>query len=330
MKFVVYGAGGVGGVIGGRLHLAGYHTTLIARGEHGASLQQNGLRLITPESNDLLSLDVVEHPRELHLDEHTVILLCVKSQHTRTALQDLSLCPGSERVAVVCVQNGVANETEALRFFEHVYGCVVNLPAMFLKPGEVVGYASGAAGILDIGRVPHCADPRPQQIASALSGAGFSAVADPNIMRWKYAKLLLNLLNVLQACLHDYEQCMAIRRLVRSEALACFAAANIDCATKQEVQARGTSADGVPLVLMAEVPGYARTAGSSWQSLARGTGDIETEYLNGEICKLGRQHAVPTPANTACVYMARQTIMQGLGANHFSTAELERRIRQLT
>ncbi len=33
-KYVVYGAGAVGGVIGGHLALAGHQTTLIARGEH--------------------------------------------------------------------------------------------------------------------------------------------------------------------------------------------------------------------------------------------------------------------------------------------------------
>ena len=34
MRYVVYGAGAVGGVIGGHLHLAGLPTTLVARGDH--------------------------------------------------------------------------------------------------------------------------------------------------------------------------------------------------------------------------------------------------------------------------------------------------------
>ena len=45
------------------------------------------------------------------------------------------------------------------------------------------------------------------------------------------------------------------------------------------------------------MPGRPRSGGSSWQSLERGTGAIETDYLNGEIVWLGRQHAVDTPAN---------------------------------
>ena len=37
--------------------------------------------------------------------------------------------------------------------------------------------------------------------------------------------------------------------------------------------------------------------GSTWQSLQRGVGAVETDYLTGEIVLLGRLHGVPTPAN---------------------------------
>ena len=38
---------------------------------------------------------------------------------------------------------------------------------------------------------------------------------------------------------------------------------------------------------------------SGWQSVMRGTGSIEADYLNGEIVLLGRLHGVPTPYNEA-------------------------------
>ncbi len=40
-----------------------------------------------------------------------------------------------------------------------------------------------------------------------------------------------------------------------------------------------------------------RGGGSTWQSLRRRTGDVETDYFNGEISMLGRRLGVPTPAN---------------------------------
>jgi 2-dehydropantoate 2-reductase len=46
-----------------------------------------------------------------------------------------------------------------------------------------------------------------------------------------------------------------------------------------------------------EIDGTPRGGGSSWQSLNRGTGTIEADYLNGEIALLGRLHGVPTPLN---------------------------------
>ena len=43
MKYLVIGAGGTGGCIGGFLAKAGKDVTLIARGEHLAQMRQHGL-----------------------------------------------------------------------------------------------------------------------------------------------------------------------------------------------------------------------------------------------------------------------------------------------
>ena len=59
------------------------------------------------------------------------------------------------------------------------------------------------------------------------------------------------------------------------------------------------------------VNGEYRGGGSSWQSLARGTGSIETDYLNGEIVLLGRMHGVPTPANTLMQRVANEQARLG-------------------
>jgi 2-dehydropantoate 2-reductase len=125
-----------------------------------------------------------------------------------------------------------------------------------------------------------------------LTRAGFSARPDPAVMRQKYAKLLMNLNNALQAATDMAEGSADIARALRDEALACYAAAGIASASADEVKAR--RADGVRYV---NIEGHSRHGGSTWQSLARGTGDVETDYLNGEIVLLGRRHAVPTPVN---------------------------------
>ena len=320
MHYVIYGAGGIGGVIGARLHQAGIRSTLIARGEHAQVMAQQGLRLIAPQEDVRLQIPTVTHPRDIQFDEHTVVLLCMKSQHTHAALEDLVKATSVD-VPVVCVQNGVANESLALRYFPRVYATLVNLPAVFIHPGEVITHARGQGGILDTGCYPSGTDATAEQITTDLSQANFSARPDPLIMRQKYAKLLMNLFNVLQAGLTDMADSGALRRKIREEALSVYAAAGIDCQTKEETAAR---LQGV--YEMADIPGYERVAGSSWQSMQRGTGDIETEYLNGEISWLGRMYGVATPANDACVKLGRELIRRGEGPGLMSVAEFEQLI----
>jgi 2-dehydropantoate 2-reductase len=55
-----------------------------------------------------------------------------------------------------------------------------------------------------------------------------------------------------------------------------------------------------------EIDGRARAGSSTWQSLARGTGALETDYLNGEIVLQGRLHGVPTPLNERLCELAAE------------------------
>ena len=45
MRFIVYGAGAIGAVIGAGLQQAGYEVVLIARGAHAQALRERGLRV---------------------------------------------------------------------------------------------------------------------------------------------------------------------------------------------------------------------------------------------------------------------------------------------
>ena len=54
------------------------------------------------------------------------------------------------------------------------------------------------------------------------------------------------------------------------------------------------------------MPEGMRNHGSSWQSLMRRQGSIETDYLNGEIVFLGRKHGIPTPFNAVLQRVANE------------------------
>jgi 2-dehydropantoate 2-reductase len=71
------------------------------------------------------------------------------------------------------------------------------------------------------------------------------------------------------------------------------------------------------------VPGVERQGGSTAQSLARGAGSVETDYLNGEIVLLGRLHGVPVPANAFFVELGARMASRGLTPGAVSLAEIE-------
>ena len=307
MRYIVIGAGGVGGTIGGRLAQAGHEVVLVARGAHLDALRaQGGLRLATPEGTSVVGVPAVSGPDEVELTSDDVLLLATKTQDAESALAGWAWQPvkggtvAAEDLPVVCAQNGVASERLALRRFRDVYGMCVWLPATHLEPGAVEAQGAPLSGLLHVGRYPSGTGKTIERIGADLAGSRFLAPVVPDIMRWKYGKLLANLANAIEAVcgLGDNSE---LRRRVRDEGKAVLAAAGIAYASNEE-NAR-FRADQVQIV---KINGAERGGGSSWQSLTRGTGSIEADYLNGEIVLLGRELGVPAPVNEVLQRLANQ------------------------
>jgi 2-dehydropantoate 2-reductase len=292
-RVVVYGAGAIGGVIGSRLFTSGRDVVLIARGAHREAIARDGLRIESPAGARVERIPVVGAPSEIAWGGDELVLLTMKGQDTESALDALeAAAPPS--IALACAQNGVENERLALRRFATVYSIVVQLPATHLQPGLVVEHSAPVPGSLDLGRYPGGVDEGAEELAAMLRGAGFSAEAFADISRWKYAKLLRNLNNSVQALFGTVDGAPEIRDRALAEALAALDAAGIEAVGDEEYDARHDR-----LITLGRVPGHPHTGGSSWQSLARGSGSIESNQLNGEIVLLGRLHGVPTPVNEA-------------------------------
>jgi 2-dehydropantoate 2-reductase len=306
-RYIVYGAGAIGATIGAKLHQSGRRVALIARGEHLERLRADGLQLLAPDADAQLQIPAYESPAAADAQPGDVVVLAMKSQDTKQALEELVAVDRSEQLVVVCAQNGVENERVALRLFAHVYGMFVYLAAEHVRPGVVSAFSAPCVGVLDLGRVPRGADRAAEQISCDLNDAGFSSRAAPEIVPWKYAKLLSNLANAIGAILGpDAEEEDLVER-ARHEALLCYEAAGIAFVDRHEVNER----TAVVSALRA-VHGHEHSGSSSVQSLQRGTGAIETDYLNGEIVLLGRAHGVATPVNTALTHVARRMARDGL------------------
>jgi 2-dehydropantoate 2-reductase len=301
MRFVVFGAGAIGGVVSGRLLQHGHEVGLIARGEHGRAIAASGLRVESPDGSITLRPPcVVDWPGEIDWRPDDIVLLAMKSQDTTGAVSDLALCAPAS-VPVVCLQNGVNNERAVLRRFPNVYGVTVMCPAGHLEPGTVVAYSSPITALLDIGRYPAGQDETAAAISEAFNASTMDSVVRSDIMRWKYAKLLMNLSNAVDALCGPEARGGALGRVIREEGIAVLRAAGIDFASEEEDRQRRGN-----LLQIGDVPGHPRVGSSSRQSLARSTGSIETDYLNGEIVLLGRLTGVSTPANERLQRLANQ------------------------
>ena len=323
MRIVVLGAGGIGGTIGARLHQSGHDVALVARGAHGQAIRERGLTFATPQERVTLRIPVYADPAAVTWTADDVVVLAVKSQDTESAVRALVAAAGPA-TPVVAAQNGVANERTLARWFDHVHGLCVMMPTEHLEPGVVVAHSAAATGILDLGRFPSGADDVDEALAAALRASRCESVARPDIMRWKYRKLLNNLGNSVQALCGtglDSDDALTALDLLTAEAERAFVAAGIDPVTEAEDDTR--RGDHLRLE---PVAGATRGGGSTWQSLARGSG-VETDYLNGEIALLGRLHGVPTPANARIQTLMADTAARGTGPSTMTPTQLLSELR---
>ncbi|WP_234027770.1 ketopantoate reductase family protein [Pseudonocardia dioxanivorans] len=306
MRYVIVGAGAIGGTVGGLLHQAGNDVVLVARGAHLDALRRDGLTLDRPSGTTTLRVPVAGTLAEAGLrdgDDPDLLVVATKLQDAEPVLdQARELAPG---VGVLCAQNGVAGERMARARFETVVAMVVILMADHLEPGVVAAYMEPHPGVLDVGGYPE-GDPAAAtlagRVAADLVAAGFSAQARADIMRWKYRKLLSNLGNAAEAACGSDDPALAdLSGAARVEGVRALAVAGIDVATDEEDRARRNGR-----VAAGTIAGRTRGGGSSWQSLRRGTGSIEASYLNGEIIALGERHGVATPVNSLLLRVAEE------------------------
>lgn len=314
MRYVVYGAGAVGGVIGGSLHRSGASVTLVARGAHLEAIRRDGLVLDAGDGRHRIDAPATDTAAEVAWTDDTVVVLAVKSHQAATALDDLRRhAPAG--VAVMCATNGVATEVAALRRFARTYGMCVMLPATHLEPGVVVASCHPTPAILDVGRFPYGTDEVTASVSADLRAAGIDSLERDDVMARKRRKLVLNLGNGVDASFAPGPAADELAALAQAEGEQVLAATGASLVSAEEDgERRGT--------VLQRRPGVERGGGSTWQSLRRATGDSEIDYLAGEIVLQGRLLGIPTPVNEAVVAATRHLARTGGQPRSLDAAEV--------
>jgi len=304
VRFVVIGPGAVGGTLAVRLVASGRDVTVIARGEHLTAIQAKGLELRDPGGARVVRVKALDDPGAVDWSSEDIALLAVKSQDTAAVLRRLAEVAPVE-LPLVCVQNGVTNEPEALRYFSHIYGAVVMCPTVHLRPGVVAAHSHPVPGILDVGRFPCGIDATTVAVAEGFEEAGFVSQPIDDLARWKWAKLVTNLGNAIEALCGPAARSGRLGSMVTAEGYAVLAAAGIDHASADEDRQRRSN-----IMSLHPVDGEHRPGGSTWQSVSRGTA-TETDLLNGEIVRLARLHGMRAPLNELLQRLVREFGLTG-------------------
>lgn len=145
MKFAVLGAGGVGGIVGGYLALAGNDVTFIARGKHLAAIKENGLLLRTSHRGDL----AVPTAKGCAIDEYDdtpdVIFVCFKYYSLPAAIEFAKRYAGDNSLVIPLLNvfgTGAVMQKElpgvtVLDGCVYIYG-MVESPGIVAQPASIL------------------------------------------------------------------------------------------------------------------------------------------------------------------------------------------------
>ena len=104
MKICIFGSGAIGGYMGVRLHQGGADVSLVARGPHLAAMQQNGVKLITDEGEDVVHPTCSDDPVKLGPQDYVIIAL--KAHSVTGAIPSINPLLGPD-TAIVTAVNGI-------------------------------------------------------------------------------------------------------------------------------------------------------------------------------------------------------------------------------
>ena len=315
MRYVIYGAGGIGSIMGGNLARAGQEVVLVGRPGHVNAVNNNGLRLITPTGTHIVHVPAVTGPEQVEFTGDEVVCLCVKGQDTEGALKDLK--KETDDVPVFCFQNGVRNEEIAIQYFPRIYGVMVNVGAVYLEDGEVIARRD-PPGWYVMGRYPEGTDGLVEAIAEDLRTASYFVRVSPEVMPYKWGKLRGNLANAIGAITNgrrdDYTP---IVNATQAEFQDIAAEAGIRWLSNDEITRDWSEINAPPRGSLTT-----EAQSSTWQSLARHQGNVESEYLNGEVVRLAKRIGRTAPINEGLLRICQEMAANREPPGKYTTAQL--------
>lgn len=317
-RFLVMGAGGLGGLVTAHLLETGHDVVCVTTNDAIASaVAASGFRVRGDDVERAVPGTIARSVPDGPFD--FVILAVQPPQVEEAARQAMgALAPGGK---MVCLQNGLCEPRVEATLGEggrdRVYGAVVAWGGAMPEPGV---YDRTANGGFTIGRYDgRPLDPDARELAQALEAIG-PVETTQNLRGKRFSKLAINCAissigTLAGERLGPLMQHRFIRRLAleimtetvevaRREGVALEkVSGTIDlewiALTPEEREAVGSSGLFAKHGLLLAVGfRYRRMRSSMLQAIERGRAPA-VDFLNGEVVALGERHGVPTPVNRA-------------------------------
>ena len=211
MKIAVIGAGGIGGLVGARLALAGEDVTFIVRGANLDAIRKDGIKLITTDGEQHVARNVNATDDYDRAGPQDIVILAMKAHQVEAVANDVPKLFGPDTV-VVTMQNGIpywyfhkhGGNLEGSRVrsvdpsglvsdripADRVIGCVVYPASELVAPG-VVKHIEGDR--FPVGELDGSSSGRVNRVSACLIHAGFKAPVLDNIRAEIWLKLWGNL-----------------------------------------------------------------------------------------------------------------------------------------
>jgi len=301
VRFLIAGAGAIGGYIGALLARSGQDVTLFARGAHLRAMTENGLRVVSDEG------DFEVHPKVIgslgDAGPFDVIILGVKAHGLTQLAPSLTPLIGPD-TTVVSTQNGIPWWYEHLERVDpggiiaaaidpaRVVGSLVYLGTEIMEPG-VIRHAEGNR--ISLGEPDGTRSERCKAIAEALIAAGLRCPVTTRLRQEIWVKLLGNAaFNPISAL----TRCTLAR--MTSDPAVCDVVRSIMTEVSAVANQRGIE---IPISLDQRIAGAAKVGEhktSMLQDLEAGR-PLELEPVVGAVLELGEKLGIEMP-HTRTVY----------------------------
>jgi 2-dehydropantoate 2-reductase len=319
MRIGIFGAGAVGGIVGGLLTKAGRDVTLIDQWPvHVEKMRADGLRVSGTLGEHCIRVRALHLHEAQSIDEpFDVVIISVKSYDTdwMTQLAATYLAPDGY---VVDFQNGINDERVAAVVGRgRTIGCVVLMLAGMYEPGHVMRTDRGALAYR-VGELDGAVTDRVKALAEMLDDVGPTEITT-NLFGDRWSKLAINcMVNALAAISGlgsaDVRANPAPRRIairLAAEAILVGRAYGYELGPLHGIAAQRfvDAVDGIEReALESEMVQRAQVLTGGQPSMLQ---DVlrkrrtEIDFLNGHVSRAGAFKGMKTPFNDAIVEIVR-------------------------